>query len=261
MPRLKEAEWWGELFGKVNGVFYNLQSLKKRRTMVNKLLTLSVFLVFWFIPSFSQTFLTPNLAIKSHETLDIMKVVKSADKTEVFLKVENRISGGNFCADSRIFIVYPDGTRSMLIASNGIPVCPDTYKFKSPGEQLDFVLIFPPLKNGTVSFNLIEDCSDNCFSFYGIILDGTLNAKVDNAFALAENNESAKALISFIKIAEDTGNKNPGAEGLLYLNIIKLSKETGNSVKAAEWYKKLESSGLPETALYIKHLNSLGIKY
>jgi hypothetical protein len=229
--------------------------------MLNKLIALSVFLVCCFATSFSQTIITPNLAMKSHETLDIMKVVMSAEKTEIFLKVENRISGGNFCADSKIFIVYPDGTRSMLISSNGIPVCPDTYKFKSSGEQLDFVLIFPPLKKGSVSFNLIEDCNDNCFSFYGIILDGNLNSKIDNAFAMAENNEPAKALVSFIKIAEDKGNENPGAEGLLYLNIIKLSKETGNSVKAAEWYTKLESSGLAETTLYIKHLNSLGIKY
>jgi hypothetical protein len=45
------------------------------------------------------------------------------------------------------------------------------------------------------------------------------------------------------------------------MNIVKLYRLTGNSVKAAEWYKKLESSGLPETALYLKHLNSLGIKY
>ena len=69
----------------------------------------------------------------------------------------------------RIFSsVYPDGTRSLLVSSNGIPVCPDTYKFKSPGEQLDFVLTFPPLLKGISSVNLIEDCQDNCFSFLGL---------------------------------------------------------------------------------------------
>jgi hypothetical protein len=229
--------------------------------MPNKLLSLSIFLLFGFTTSFSQSLVAPNVALKSHETLDIIKIVMSEDKTEIFLKVENRINGGNFCADKNIYSVYPDGTKSLLIASNGIPVCPDTYKFRSPGEKLDFVLTFPPFKKGVESFNLIEDCQQNCFSFYGIILDNNLNKKIDDAFALAENNEPVKALVSFTKIMEEPGNRNFGAAGLLYINIVKLYKETGNYVKASEWYKKLESSGLLETALYIKHLNSQGIKY
>ena len=229
--------------------------------MLNRLLSLSLFLALGFTTSFSQSFLSPNVALKSHETLTIRKFVMSDEKTEIYLRVENRITGGNFCADKNIYLVYPDGTRSLLVSSNGIPVCPDTYKFKSPGEQLDFVLTFPSVLKGIGSVNLIEDCQDNCFSFFGIILDSNLNKKIDDAFALAENDEPAKAMVSFVKIAEGTGTKNQGAAGLLYMNIVKLSKETGNYVKASDWYKKLESSGLPETALYIKHLNSQGIKY
>jgi hypothetical protein len=233
----------------------------KKTEMSQKLTSLSLLLLLGSVSAFSQSFLTPNAALKSHETLDIMKVVLSEDKTEIFLKIENRITGGNFCADKNIYLVYPDGTRSLLVASNGIPVCPDNYKFRSPGEQLDFVLTFPALRKGTESVNLIEDCQQNCFSFYGIIFDNDLNEKINNAFTLAEDNEPAKSVVSLIKIAEETGNKNQGAAGLLYLNIIKLSHETGNSLKAAEWYKKLESSGLPETRLYVKHLNSQGINY
>ena len=229
--------------------------------MLNRLISISIFLASGFTISFSQSFLAPNVALKSHETLDIMKVVISEEKTEIFLKVENRITGGNFCADRNIYLGYPDGTKSFLVSSSGIPVCPDTYKFRSPGEHLDFVLAFPPIRKGTESVNLIEDCQDNCFSFYGIILDSNLNKKIDDAFALAENDQPAKAMVSFIKIAEETGDKNPGATGVLYMNIVKLAKLTGNYVKAVEWYKKLESSGLPETSLYINHLNSQGIKY
>jgi len=229
--------------------------------MIKRLILLSVFLVCAIAYSFSQSFLSPNVALKSHETLDIIKVMLTKEKTEIFLKVENRITGGNFCADRNIFIVFPDGTKSLLVASNGIPVCPDTYKFSAPGEHLDFVLTFPPLEKVTGSVNLIEDCQDNCFSFYGIILDSNLNKEINDAFVLAENEEPARALVSFIKIAEETGDKNQGAAGILYMNIIKLSKLTGNYVKAVEWYKKLESSGLPEAPLYIKHLNAQGIKY
>jgi hypothetical protein len=211
--------------------------------------------------TFSQTIIAPNSAMKSHETLDITKIVMSEDKTTIYLKVENRITGGAFCADKNIYLVYPDGTRDHLVSSNGIPVCPDSYKFKEIGEKLDFVLVFPAVRKGVHSVNLLEECSDNCFSFYGIILDASLNKKIDEAFSYAENDEPAKALVDFTKMAEETSDKTRGVDGLFYLNIIQLSRMTGNNVKAAEWYKKLETSTLPDKALYLKHLNSIGIKY
>jgi hypothetical protein len=224
------------------------------------ILLIAVLLTVW-VSSFSQSFIFPNSALKSHETLEITKFVLSEEKTEIYLRIENRITGGNFCADKNIYIIYPDGTRSHLTSSVGIPVCPDTHNFKYPGEKLDFVLTFPPLKKGTESIDLIEDCQSNCFSFYGIILNDELNKKINDAFTSAEKGEPAQSLMKFSKIAEENGSKNPGAEGLLYLNIIKLSVTTGNKVKAAEYYKKLQSSGLPRTSLYLNHLNAQGIKY
>ena len=203
----------------------------------------------------------PNYALKSHETLNITKIEITSATTVISLSVENRIAGGTFCADKNIFILNPDGTRIKLISSSGIPVCPDTYKFKTPGEKLDFTITFPPLKAGTEWIDIIEDCSDNCFSFYGVTLDNELNKKIDEAIVLAENKETAKAMISFINIAEATDSKNPGIEGFLYITIIKLAKETGNTVKASEWYKKLASSNAPRLRNYIKYLNDNGIKY
>jgi hypothetical protein len=210
---------------------------------------------------YSQTINRPNVGLRSHETLEISKVEITPQSTMIFLSIENRITGGYFCADKNIFIIYPDGTRSKLTASEGIPVCPESYKFKTIGEKLDFVLTFPPLKQDTQWIDLIEDCTENCFLFYGISLNNELNKKIDDASILAENEEPAKALISFIKIFDSISSKNSGVKGLIYINIIKLAKETGNISKAAEWYKKLESSGIPRCELYIKHLNSQGIIY
>jgi hypothetical protein len=210
---------------------------------------------------FSQIFTRPTIALKSHETLDIIKVESSAQKTVIYLSIENRITSGNFCADKNIYIIYPDGSRSLLTSSDGIPVCPDSYRFKTIGEKLDFILTFPPLKQDTQWIDLIEDCTENCFSFYGVTLDNDLNKEIDDAFVLAENDEPAKALVSFIKIAEATDNRNLGIKGLLYASIIKLAKETGYSAKAAEWYKKLKSSNAPRLDMYIKNLKSQGIAY
>ena len=213
------------------------------------------------LTGYSQTSLKPNYALKSLETLEISKVVTTAQKTIIFLTVENRITGGYFCADKNIFIIYPDGTRSKLISSKGIPVCPDTYKFKTIGEKLDFELTFSPLKKETQWIDLKEDCTEDCFSFYGVCLNNDLNKKIDDASVLAENKEPAKAVMSFINIAGTIDSKKSGIEGLIYMNIIKLAKETGNIQKAAEWYQKLKSPAIPRSELFIKHLNSQGIIY
>jgi hypothetical protein len=117
------------------------------------------------------------------------------------------------------------------------------------------------LKQGTEWIDLIEDCSDNCFSFYGVTLDNDLNRKIDEAFSLSGNDEPVKAMINFIDIAEAVDKKNLGIEGFLYINIIRLEKQNGNELKAAQWYTRLKSSGAPRLQQYIKYLNDLEIRY
>jgi hypothetical protein len=226
---------------------------------MKKLLTIFILLNFFLLTGYSQTYIKPNYALKSHETLEILKIENMPQSSMIHLSVENRITGGYFCADKNIFIIYPDGTRSRLISSKGIPVCPESYKFKTIGEKLNFELTFPPLKPGTQWIDLVEDCTDKCFSFFGVCLNADLNKSIDNASVLAENQQPAEALMNFIKIAGKLDEKNSGIEGLIYMNIIILYKEASNIPKAAEWYTKLKSSGIPRSESYIKHLNSQGI--
>ena len=226
--------------------------------------TKRVVIVVWLIilstiELFSQNVSQPIVGLKSHETLDIIKVEVTSQKTLIYMIIENKITGGTFCADKNIFIVYPDGSRSRMASSDGIPVCPDTYKFNSIGQRLEFVLTFPALKQSTEWIDLIEECSENCFSLYGITLDNILNKKIDEAFVLAESKVPVMALDRFIDILNEIDNKNQGVEGLLYINIIKLAKETGNLSKASEWYLKLKSSDAPGLTRYIKYLNDQGI--
>jgi len=94
----------------------------------------------------AQTIVSPNYSLKSHETLRIIKVELRPEAVFFHLSIENRIEGGTFCADRNIYLVYPDGKKSRLVSSSGIPVCPDTYKFRFVGEKLDFVLAFPALR-------------------------------------------------------------------------------------------------------------------
>jgi hypothetical protein len=223
---------------------------------------ITIFILLLFIKTvFPQSLNYPNYALKSHPTLEISRVEMNTDNTVMYMIIENRIVGGSFCADRNIFLIEQGGKILKLLNSSGIPVCPDTYNFKDPGEKLNFTLTFPPLKEGTLSIDLIEDCSENCFSFYDVTLDSTLNGKINDAFVLAENDQPSNALASFIKLAEEADRNSREIDGLIYINIIKLAQETGNSLRADEWYKKLKSSAIPRAELYIKHLNSQGIKY
>ena len=208
-----------------------------------------------------QTVNKPNYAIKSHETLEILSIEADSKSTVFHISIENRIPGGTFCADRNIWIVISPEQRSRLVFAEGIPVCPDVHHFTLPGESLDFTLVFPPLPPGIKSVDLIEECSENCFSFYGIVIDNDLNQAIDKAFESAEGGNTEDALKQFIEIAEDPGRSSEATHGLLYINIIRLAAERGYQATAERWYKKLKSEGGKEMVRYIDFLNAGGIKY
>ena len=168
---------------------------------------------------------------------------------------------GQFCADRNIFIINPDGTRNKLTSSSGIPICPNTYNFKTRGEKLDFILTFPPLKQGTEWIDIIEECARDCFWFYGVTLDNDLNKKLDEAFMLASKSKPAENMIRFKNILDSIDSENLGIEGLLYLNIISAATEDADRINGMVWYKRLASSHAPHMSQYLKYLNDKGIKY
>jgi hypothetical protein len=209
----------------------------------------------------SQEITRPNFAMKSHETLELLKVDIQQGKTVLFFSIENKIPGGNFCADRNISIIYPTGEKIKITEASGIPVCPKTYNFKTIGEKLFFALVFPPLKAGTEWVDVIEECSSNCFWFYGVTLDAVLNRKIEDAFAAASAGKPEDNIMVFRKLLDEIGEKNPGIEGLVYINIINAAIEAGDKVEASVWYKRLQTSGAPRVNYYLKFLNDKGIKY
>ena len=230
--------------------------------MGNKIIALLLFI----FPSgimnlFSQTYYHPDVGLKSHSTLDILKIENTEEKSVIYFSVINRITGGNFCADKNIFIIYPDGTKSKLISSNGIPVCPESYNFKSIGEKLQFSLVFPSLKEGVKWIDIEEECSDNCISLYGITLDNELNTKISEAVSLADKGKTFKAISVYKVIIENLTTADDGLKGALYTDIISLMVDNEDRAGAEEWYKKLVASQAPRLELYIKNLNSRGITF
>jgi hypothetical protein len=209
----------------------------------------------------SQTVVNPNYGLKSHETLLITKIESNQEKTLGYLTIENRIEGGNFCADRNISIIDPEGRKLQVRITSGIPVCPESYKFKSIGEVVKFSLEFPPLTPGTKWVDIIENCSDNCFWFYGVTLDIELNKRVEGAFSKASAVAPAENMFLFKGILDDIDSQNLGIEGLLYLNIISAARENADNVNAMVWYKRLAASKAPRVGEYLKYLNGRGIEY
>ena len=230
------------------------------------MITKRIFITIWLITIcathiHSQTVEKPNSALKSHETLEISKVEIASDKTVVYMTIENRIEGGNFCADRNIYIIDPEGRRLNLKKATGIPVCPESFKFKSIGEKLQFALEFPSLNTGTKWIDIIEDCTSKCFWFYGITLDNELNRKLDEAFSMASKGKPADSILLFKTILDGIDSQDLGIEGLLYINIINAATEDADNVNTIVWYKRLASSHAPRVNQYLKYLNDRGIKY
>ena len=53
----------------------------------------------------SQTIISPKYSLKSHETLNIIKIEARTEATLFYMSIENRIEGGTFCA-TRIYISF-----------------------------------------------------------------------------------------------------------------------------------------------------------
>jgi hypothetical protein len=205
----------------------------------------------------AQTIDNPNFGLKSHPTLDIQSVVTTSSSTTLLMVIENKSLDGTFCADRNIYLILSDGKRLKIRSAEGIPRCPDAYIFKSFGERLSFSLTFPPLPEGTMWFDVLEDCNDNCFSFTGVILDPLLNKEIDNAYSLEIAGKYGEASAEFEKLLPVMSGTGSGYEGAVYWNLIHLAKLSGNKEKADEFTQKLINSNAAKKEKYLENLKGL----
>ncbi|MFO7574935.1 MAG: hypothetical protein R6W67_07240 [Bacteroidales bacterium] len=209
----------------------------------------------------SQTFENPAFGLRTPETMIVAGVEFSGDNLAIDLTVENQIAGGYFCADRNTYIVLPDGSRIRMERSEGIPSCPDVYRFKRIGEVISFRLHFKTPSQLPEWFHLIEECGDNCFSVYAITLSSELNESIERAYGLAEAGQPGAAGILFREILAGLEGRKHGIEGALYSNIVIMWLREGNEAEAARWYRRMIEASPPEVDRYIENLASRGIKW
>jgi hypothetical protein len=225
---------------------------------MRKILILQFLLVF-SLSAMSQKISNPNYGLKSPSSAEILWVDYRTECTEVCVKIRNEIENGFFCIEHNTRLIKPDGTFVILKEVEGLPFCPDIYRFKKIGEEIVVRFIFPATHNLSW-FSLVEECSGGCFKFLGVTTDELLNTEINKAYVCWESdNDLLKACNIFTGLIEKYDALNLGIEGLLYANVVELYNEMGNSEKAKEWHSRMLLSNAPDLNLYIDNLKSKGI--
>ncbi len=209
----------------------------------------------------AQVITDPGFGLISHETMNVKAIEFDQDNTIIYISLVNMVSDGYFCVDRNTFISLPDGTRLRLLKVDGIPNCPDVYRFKSIGETILFSLTFPAINVKPVWFDIIEECSDNCFSVRGITTDIEINKKLVLAYELSDSGNPSEAGNIFREILIEVQDTDHGILGSLYSSIIIMYLREGKNTEASQWYTKMLESGAPDLNLYIENLSAEGIKW
>lgn len=208
-----------------------------------------------------QDILNPAYGLKSHETMELTGVELRTDMTVIRLTIENRVLSGYFCVDRKTSLILPDGTRLGLVKAEGIPFCPGVHSFQEIGEVLSFSLYFPPVQPGTTWFDLVEECTDNCFSVYGITLDTAMNSEIERGYNLSEFGKSKESATVFEELIATIGTEKQGILGSLYSTTIIMHLRNGDEISAKRWYDAMKNSAAPRLSLYIENLSARGIKW
>ena len=207
----------------------------------------------FFICTLIASSQSTNYALKTPETLEIIEIELGSEATLVKLSIENRVKEGYFCADKNTYLITDQGFKIKLERAIGIPICPQIYKFKAPGEKLYFTLHFPALPIGTSWIDLIEECGEMCFSVYGITLDPVLNKQIDEGFSKLDAGMTDEAILKFESLLSTLEGTNQGILGSIYLNLITLYENQGRDQESKEIYEKLLKSNIPHKELFLQN--------
>lgn len=202
---------------------------------------ISLLLIAIFITAsiFSQVITKPNYALATHPI--VVDQIKISDSLiTIKLTIQNQIEGGEFCANEIMYLLeYQNNSKTYLLKATGIPTCPDAYKFEAIGEKLTFELEFSSFDEIPKYFNIVEDCDENCFSIYGVIIDEKMNEDINQAYSFFKADNLDFALSSFRTAARE----NPGYPfAFIYGNIIEIYAMKEDYEKAKQWYQFLNAS-------------------
>ena len=210
----------------------------------------------------AQTINKPSVQVKSHPTLNIIKIEQKETETIFFMHIVNRIKeGGWFCVDKNVKLTSEGFKEDIrMIRSENIENCPTSHQFTKLNESKSFRLYFPPIPAGVTEVNLVEECSDNCFYMNGIVLDQVLNNEIksfDMGLSLYSKNDFRGSLQYFIDIRDNsihTDRKHYGYS-MYIIPLIYHKLDEPDSAKRA--YKKLKENDFKDKDYFIMQLKKI----
>ena len=203
----------------------------------------------------AQNLSEPNYALKTPQTLEVINIELTEDLTVIYISIENQIEGGYFCIDRNTYLVTDREERVKMSELIGLPLCPESYKFTMVGEKKYVTMKFPGISKESGWIDLVEDCGDNCLAVYGLILDLSLNERINICFRELDNGRQNEAIALFESLREDLMDSNNPLLGSIYLNLITLYEETGNSEAINKLKTEFESSLFPHKERFVSIFN------
>jgi len=198
----------------------------------------------------------PNFAFASHPMI-VDEISFTPSQMIVKLTIQNQLSGGNFCVDKNIYIKDAiTNTKLQLLYSKDIPVCPEIYNFKWVGEKLSFKLFFPKPSVNLKYIDIVEVCSENCFTIKGIILDAEMNKTIDLAFEQFAKEDYKSSKTTMLKLINDYPDYS---YGFLHFNLIQVLWELEEFETAREHYQIIHNSNFADKTFVLDELNKLKI--
>lgn len=208
----------------------------------------------------AQIFEQPNFSLTSHPTLDIISVERWEDQMVVNLSLKNERFSASFCIDSNTVLKNSLGDDEYtLLSMEGIPSCPDVYRFISIGERIAFSLTFPAVPDEVRYIDLVENCDENCVSLKYILLDEDMNTRLNEGFHLYELGKPLAALQAFEDIMSTEYDGVSPVFGTVYLYLISIHYELGSSKDARRVYQELRESNIIGREEFIEIAKETGI--
>ena len=230
--------------------------------IISKLILSGIFLGVIVGGLLGQVVVKPSIKSKTHPSLHIDSIY-IGEETVVYLHIINENTEGTawFCADKNIDLVDVQTNKKYpLRKQTGIPVCPEAHAFKKYGEKLYFQLSFPALGPNVDEIDIIEGCSDNCFSLKGIVLNQQLNEEIrsfEKGVALFTAGKYQDALIIFKDLTENSSFKSTSHFAYATYILPVIYHQLKEEDKAKETYQKLVHSTIREKAYFLRKIHEI----
>ncbi len=210
------------------------------------------------LQGYAQEIVKPNYGLKNPETIEVVRVRISADQTLVDMSIQNRVRGGYFCIDENTFIESAGGENLKLEKVSGLPLCPDMHEFSSVGEKVYFTLVFDKLPEDTPWFDIVEYCSDNCFSILALNMDEKINERINAAFSAMDRLDPVEAIRIFRDMLPGMQASGHGLTGSVYLNLVELLAANNRDDELQKLVSGFKASPMPHKDRYLEILRAMG---